>query len=634
MVVPDIGTDSDTKTHNNNACDGTEGIEVDGTCQNGTDFAFTVTRTGSYNIGQAALEYSTVEDAENADRFPLLDSHLVSPTTQQEVTRSLPEGTETIYLYWYGEQYGSVATGDELCTTTPLEPGPGGVAICADGETGQYIFRIDNRDPDSAIAGGRIAWELRGSGQSPMPEGTVADPIPAGGQGWVYVTATAGTLYLSVDGGTFFNSGDSVNSRACGVEGEGGNSLANGDLRVDLLCESGDFVGYEVTNDGVRATFAKHDQFGATEDPLDRVGLDPSIPAGGSDVYAPGDPGVGDAFYLYQHGVLVDSAFAEDCEPPPFVPPGPDPVVPPAQEVPEPTRLGGDERIETSVINSQEHFEDGEADAVVVARQGIFADAVTGTPLAANVNGPVLLTFTDSLADMVAEEIDRVLAADGTIYIMGGVEALTTDVEAALQALGFDVVRIAGVNRFETATLTADRLVDGGFAQTDQVLLADGGDFVPSTVAGPAAVAVDGVVLLTSDSTMPPETAAWLADHAGVDVTAIGDAAADAAPDAGAGTGDDEPDLSVAGAEAFFDAPPAIGVATFAAFADPLTGGTHIALNGGPLLFSTPDELPAVVADVTSVAGTVEEVFIYGGVDALSEDVATDVEEALAAAEG
>lgn len=79
---------------------------------------------------------------------------------------------------------------------------------------------------------------------------------------------------------------------------------------------------------------------------------------------------------------------------------------------------------------------------------------------------------------------------------------------------------------------------------------------------------------------------------------------------------------SVAVAERFFDAPSVLGVATDAAFPDPLTGSTHIATLGGPLLLSDPDGLPDAVASYfAAVAADLTGVTVYGGPAALSEDV-------------
>ena len=56
-------------------------------------------------------------------------------------------------------------------------------------------------------------------------------------------------------------------------------------------------------------------------------------------------------------------------------------------------RLGGEDRIETSVAISQASYpKAGSAQAVVLARADDFADALAGTPFAVHVGGPLLIT--------------------------------------------------------------------------------------------------------------------------------------------------------------------------------------------------------------------------------------------------
>ncbi|HUG84843.1 MAG TPA: cell wall-binding repeat-containing protein, partial [Euzebya sp.] len=70
-------------------------------------------------------------------------------------------------------------------------------------------------------------------------------------------------------------------------------------------------------------------------------------------------------------------------------------------------RLDGDSRIETAVAISQDSFEDGSADAVVLARADAFADALAASTLAFVSNAPVLLTGSTDLPAVVQDEIER-----------------------------------------------------------------------------------------------------------------------------------------------------------------------------------------------------------------------------------
>lgn len=51
-------------------------------------------------------------------------------------------------------------------------------------------------------------------------------------------------------------------------------------------------------------------------------------------------------------------------------------------------RLSGPTRIDTAIATSQASFADGSADAVVLARADVFADALSGTALAVRAQRP------------------------------------------------------------------------------------------------------------------------------------------------------------------------------------------------------------------------------------------------------
>src|SRR5690606_29693273 len=142
-------------------------------------------------------------------------------------------------------------------------------------------------------------------------------------------------------------------------------------------------------------------------------------------------------------------------------------------------------RIETSVEVSQEVFGDGEAGAVVLTRADDFPDAQAGAPLAVDRDAPILLTAPAALHPVTEAEIVRVLPEGGTVYLLGGTVALSEAVEDRLVELGFEVVRLGGVNRFATAAIIAGE----GLGHPAVLLATNGGDFADSVVAGAAAPA-------------------------------------------------------------------------------------------------------------------------------------------------
>lgn len=299
-----------------------------------------------------------------------------------------------------------------------------------------------------------------------------------------------------------------------------------------------------------------------------------------------------------------------------------------------PERFAGTTRFETAVAASQ-RYADGSRTHVVLSRSDEFADSQTGTPLALLHDAPILLTQTGELHPATRAEMERVLEDGGTVIVLGGTAAIDDTVVTTIEGMGYTVVRYGGVNRFETATIIAEQ----GLAMPTTVLAADGGDFVPSLLAGTAsgqlpqgAEGTPAAVLLTDGERLPDETAAYLAEVVEPTVVAIGDAAAAAVPDADQTiTGADEFELSVNVATTLYDDPTVAGLATNADFADALVAGS--ALNdgedSGPLLFTAPNELPEVVEDYLEATDSITRLLVFGGNLAIGQAVVDQAEDAL-----
>lgn len=97
------------------------------------------------------------------------------------------------------------------------------------------------------------------------------------------------------------------------------------------------------------------------------------------------------------------------------------------------------------------------ADTVVIANSHEFADALTGVPLANELNAPLLLTRAHSLNTDVKNEIERLNPSE--VIILGGENAVSAKVEQELATAVSSVTRIGGETRFETAELIADKVV-------------------------------------------------------------------------------------------------------------------------------------------------------------------------------
>lgn len=194
-------------------------------------------------------------------------------------------------------------------------------------------------------------------------------------------------------------------------------------------------------------------------------------------------------------------------------------TVPPAEAAtrldPATVRIAGDSRLGTAVALSRTAFPSGAA-TIVVARADSYADALAGSPLAAALDAPILLTGPGGLAPEVAAEVERLGARSAVL--LGGTGALAPAVADALAGKGLDVDRIGGADRYDTAARVAARVrelaVDpltptGAFVV--EGASADPNRGWPDAVAvAPLAAQLRWPILLTHGRALPDATAAGI----------------------------------------------------------------------------------------------------------------------------
>jgi hypothetical protein len=290
------------------------------------------------------------------------------------------------------------------------------------------------------------------------------------------------------------------------------------------------------------------------------------------------------------------------------------------------SRISGADALGTSIAISATEFPTAHsAGAVVLARSDRFADALAGGPLAASVNGPLLITpggATGNLDARVLTEIGRVLPAGGTVYVLGGPAALNPAIDATLTAHGYQVRQVFGADEYATAVAVARQL-----GNPATIFEATGLNFADALSAVPAAIQAHGAILLTDGNVQAPATAAYLAAHPPQTRYAIGGAKAAAGADPGAVAifGSDAFGTSAAVATTFFPTATSFGAATALRFPDALSGGVLEGepANGGPiLLVPSSGQLPtAIIGYLQSHAATLTHGVIFGGTQAVGTDV-------------
>jgi putative cell wall-binding protein len=201
------------------------------------------------------------------------------------------------------------------------------------------------------------------------------------------------------------------------------------------------------------------------------------------------------------------------------------------------------------------------------------------------------------------------------VLILGGTLAVGPAVEQAITAAGYQVRRIAGSDRFQTAIDVANEL------KPDVVLEATGFNFPDGVSAGAAAAHVHGAVLLTNGSSQAPATAGYLQQNP-VLTYAVGAAAATADPTATPIVGSDRYDTAAKTASIFFVTPVVADVATGGDYADALAGGSRAAQLGAPILLTNSSLLSkATETYLQGNARWVDTADVFGGTLAVSDTV-------------
>jgi hypothetical protein len=326
------------------------------------------------------------------------------------------------------------------------------------------------------------------------------------------------------------------------------------------------------------------------------------------------------------------------------------------EQPPQVTRLWGGIAIETATAISGYDFADNgtatdnghdsqgriQAQAVVLSRSDKFYDALAGSALAAQKKAPLLITPPSELNAGVQTEIARILPKGGTVYLLGGTLALSQNVQNTLQTLGYHIVRFAGGDLYDTATLV-DQAIS---PDPSKVIVATGLQYYDALSAGAAAGANPGtVVVLTHGTTMPTISTQYLNSLSpsaaygagGPGNTALRNAISDkqvhwaSSVTVTSLVGGIAPDTSLLIAGTFFSHPPKVALATSHGWYDALTGGAAAGLNDSPLLLTTPTALygPDSTYIEQKVSTGLTAALILGGPQALDQNVVTGVEAAM-----
>lgn len=259
-------------------------------------------------------------------------------------------------------------------------------------------------------------------------------------------------------------------------------------------------------------------------------------------------------------------------------------------------------------------------ETIIIANGINFADALSGSYLAAVKNAPILLYHPASV-DKNQVYIQNNLAEGGTVYILGGKSAIPEKVEAGLS--GCTIRRLSGATRFET---NLEILKEAGVGDRE-ILVATGENFADSLSASATGLPILLVHNATNNLTQGQKE--FLSTLSGNPITIVGgenavgsDIAELLAAYGGVSrvSGANRHDTSVLLARRYFPESRRILLAYSMNYPDGLCGGPLGYALGAPLVLTAAGgEAPA--ADYVQTNAITEGV-ILGGRAALSEETA------------
>ncbi|HUH07804.1 MAG TPA: cell wall-binding repeat-containing protein [Egibacteraceae bacterium] len=157
-----------------------------------------------------------------------------------------------------------------------------------------------------------------------------------------------------------------------------------------------------------------------------------------------------------------------------------------------------------------------QASYVVLGRSDLFADSLAGAGLA-GAQAPLLLTPGGSAIDpdpvlhpAAQAEIDRALGGKGLVYLLGGPTAVSSRIEADLNASGYATKRLAGASRVETSVRVAEEVIARRGA-TGEVLLSRSDEWADAVTGGAYAAHSGSPVVLTNRESLHPAVISFLA---------------------------------------------------------------------------------------------------------------------------
>ncbi len=293
-------------------------------------------------------------------------------------------------------------------------------------------------------------------------------------------------------------------------------------------------------------------------------------------------------------------------------------------------RLGGKNRYATASNIADQTFEQSEI--AILASGENYADALAAAPLAHYLNAPILLTGKNTLSTETVDRLSQLRCS--LVLIMGGTGAVSENVENSLVELGYDVERVSGKTRYETAVAVAMLLHEMGSPNTHEVFIACGTNYPDALSANPVAALKGSPILYAPPSGQLDETTTYYLTQYNTQrayilggTGAVGESAESCLDSVGVErtsrlSGKNRYDTSLLITKTFLDTFPSgdVAFATGKNYPDALAGSVFAAVKGIPVLLSDNKTIHDGIKSFLAERDP-ETAYAFGGTGVISDHI-------------
>lgn len=170
----------------------------------------------------------------------------------------------------------------------------------------------------------------------------------------------------------------------------------------------------------------------------------------------------------------------------------------------ETTRISGRSRFDTSLVIGQSLAREKEIKEVYLVNAFNEADAISAAGPSSALTRPLLLSSKDKL-DPGVKDLIMDLGVE-KVYLIGGENSLTKDLEDQIRDLGSSVTRLGGANRYATSIKINEEAYESG----EEIFMANGINPVDALAAGPLAGREKRPLVLTGEKALDPSVKAYI----------------------------------------------------------------------------------------------------------------------------